>query len=303
MDGHRFDAIAKQLASRISRRSALRRGGIGLAALGFGGGNATGRARAAQDLPICSDPSRPGVGCACATGTQDPCGDTTLVCCKNDPDGPPGGPGTCTPASVGWQPLGPSPTAAPSSPCSQRGCRCNGGVEGACDDGLTCCPDNSGLPGGPGRCVREGRCNRGACTDEGCDCHAGVAGACDDGLVCCADDPSQTGGPGRCEAEQVCFAHQCQATTNPCPSACSAGDFCHRCCSGYCGNDGHCAAPPCSGEGCECTTGTENPCDAGLVCCANGGLPGGPGTCTDEASCDGDAVGEEAVGADATPSS
>lgn len=39
-------------------------------------------------------------------------------------------------------------------------------------------------------------------------------------------------------------------------------------------------AAPCTGEGCECITGTANPCDDGLVCCPDGpNLPGRPGTC------------------------
>ena len=79
---------------------------------------ATAAAPTATALPVCTDPSRPGVGCACSTGTQNPCGDTTLVCCANDPNAAPGAPGTCTPSSVGCQPLGPTPTLEPSPPHS-----------------------------------------------------------------------------------------------------------------------------------------------------------------------------------------
>lgn len=284
MDGHRLDAIARRLAGRLSRRRVFGRGGAGLTAAVIGALGFARAGRAGQELPVCTDPDRPGVGCACTTGTANPCGETTLLCCQNDPNQAPGGPGTCTPASVGCNPTGP---AGPRRPCTSRGCRCDGGVENACDDPLVCCPDNPGLPGGPGRCVHQQRCNPpGPCTSEGCACHSGARGACDGDLVCCADDPSQPGGPGRCEAEQVCFNNQCQATTNPCPSACASGTNCSTCCSGYCGNDGHCATPPCSGQGCECVTGTANPCDAGLVCCPNNpGIAGGPGTCVGEASC------------------
>jgi hypothetical protein len=43
---------------------------------------------------------------------------------------------------------------------------------------------------------------------------------------------------------------------------------------------------PCTGEGCDCATGTESPCDEGLVCCPNeGSEPGGPGTCRAEEDC------------------
>ena len=64
--------------------------------------------------PVCTDPSRPGVGCACTTGTQNPCGDTTLLCCASDANAAPGAPGTCTPSSVGCNPLGPTPTPLPA---------------------------------------------------------------------------------------------------------------------------------------------------------------------------------------------
>ena len=167
------------------------------------------------------------------------------------------------------------------------------GFQGNCDAGLTCCPDNPGLLGGPGRFMREGRCNPQdqGCTGEGCACNTGVQGACDDGLVCCADDPSLAGGHGRCEEESVCFGQQCQATTNPCPSACAAGEYCQGCCSGYCGDDDHCGTPPCTGVGCECTSGVEGACDDGLVCCQSqmggGPVPGGPGMCATQDGCGG----------------
>ena len=298
MDGEQFDCLARALGDRQSRRAALRRSGAGIAASVFAMlGLSTGRA-APRVQEVCTDPSRPGVGCDCTTGTQDPCGDTTLLCCANDPNGPPGGPGTCTPSSVGCDPLGP-----PSAPCTSRGCRCNGGVQGSCDDGLTCCPDNPGLPGGPGRCVRQDACNLQGCTGEGCSCDSGTDGACDAGLICCADDASTPGGPGRCEAEDICLAHQCQATTNPCPSSCAAGEFCHGCCSGYCGSDDHCGAAPCTGVGCECTAGVEGSCSDGLVCCQSQmnapNAPGGPGMCATPDGC-GDG-GETAGEAQATP--
>ncbi|HEU0114280.1 MAG TPA: hypothetical protein VFQ80_06380 [Thermomicrobiales bacterium] len=304
-------------------------------------------------LPVCTDPARPGVGCACITGTLNPCGQTTLVCCKNDPNGPPGAPGTCTPASVGCSPLGPTPTptaeaactdvgcpctagvegtcapglvccqsqmTAPNYPggpgmcatqdgcgggeppvCRTAGCRCNGGVQDACEADLLCCPDDPGVPGGPGRCAASDQCNQNGCTGAGCGCLSGVQGACDDGLICCADDPSLPGGPGRCQDEATCLANQCQATTNPCPSACGPGAYCAGCCSGYCGADGHCGSPPCSGIGCECMAGVEGACDAGLVCCQsqmNGGVPGGPGQCAAPDACGG--AGASAPAADTT---
>jgi hypothetical protein len=61
----------------------------------------------------------------------------------------------------------------------------------------------------------------------------------------------------------------------------------HRLLLGYCGADGFCGAARCGDQGCECTTGTENPCNNGLVCCPNtSGVAGGPGTCVAASACD-----------------
>ena len=126
---------------------------------------ATAAAPTATALPVCTDPSRPGVGCACTTGTQNPCGDTTLVCCANDANAAPGAPGTCTPDSVGCEPLGPTPTPEPSpTPCTEIGCPCTAGVEGTCADGLVCCQSQMGgdnVPGGPGMCAAADACGDG----------------------------------------------------------------------------------------------------------------------------------------------
>ncbi len=298
MDAERFDAFARSLSGRLTRRIALRSASAGALAGVFSvaRGAVFAQAPTPTPLPVCTDPSRPGVGCPCTTGTQQPCGDNTLQCCANDANAAPGAPGICTPSSVGCNPLG------PSSSCTSQGCRCDGGTEDACDADLICCPDNPGIAGGPGRCVRPQHCNPADCTGEGCSCHSGTQGACDNGLVCCADDSSVAGSPGRCEAEDVCFGHQCQATTNPCPSACSASTFCKDCCSGYCGAGSHCGAAPCSGVGCECTAGVEGSCSDGLVCCQSQmtapNAPGGPGMCATPDGCGG---GDGSVAAQATP--
>ena len=122
----------------------------------------------ATALPVCTDPDRPGVGCACTTGTQNPCGDTTLVCCA--PAGsPPGAPGTCTPSSVGCDAANPTPEP---TPCTDIGCPCTAGVEGTCADGLVCCQSQMGgdnVPGGPGQCAAAD-----ACGDGGDDAGAGA---------------------------------------------------------------------------------------------------------------------------------
>jgi hypothetical protein len=67
---------------------------------------------------------------------------------------------------------GPAPTEAPTevppteapateAPCTGIGCTCNGGVEGACDDGLVCCQSQMGggpIPGGEGMCAAADAC-------------------------------------------------------------------------------------------------------------------------------------------------
>ncbi len=50
--------------------------------------------------------------------------------------------------------------------------------------------------------------------------------------------------------------------------------------------------PPAPAEGCDCTTGTQSPCDAGLICCGTTGTPGGPGTCQTEAACNPPCTGQ-----------
>lgn len=292
VDAERFDAFARSLAGRLSRRMAVRGGIAGVLSGILAAREHSGVAAQATPtpLPVCTDPSRPGVGCPCITGTREPCGPTTLVCCKNDPDGPPGSPGTCTSSMVGCNPMGPQ---TPS--CSSHGCRCNGGVENACDAGLICCPDRPDLPGGPGRCVKDEHCNQTDCQDAGCLCQSGTRDGCTNGLVCCAHDSSAAGGPGRCEEETVCFSQQCQATTNPCPSNCPPGQYCEDCCSGYCGAEGHCAPPRCEGIGCPCRGGVAGDCSPGLVCCQSEmtapNEPGGPGMCAAPEGCgDGEAT-------------
>lgn len=139
-------------------------------------------------------------GCGCITGTQNPCDSERLTCCATTDKM--GGPGVCLttettcPGAAPAAPTAVPPTAVPPTEvpaCTGEGCACNGGVQGACDDGLVCCGVTT--PGGPGTCMTEAECNP-PCTGEGCVCTAGTQGACDSGLDCCgADTP---GGQGTC---------------------------------------------------------------------------------------------------------
>jgi heme-degrading monooxygenase HmoA len=126
-----------------------------------------------------------------------------------------------------------------------------------------------------------------ACTTQGCVCTTGTRRACDRGLVCCPTTDT-LGGPGICQPREVCNPNDCPENGEACPATCNTGDSCPGCCSGYCNVDDVCAdppEPPCTGERCDCTTGTQNPCDTGLICCGTTGTPGGPGTCQTEAEC------------------
>jgi hypothetical protein len=71
---------------------------------------------------------------------------------------------------------GPAPTAVPTATptvpatpeaCTGIGCNCNGGVEGACDEGLVCCQSQMGggpVPGGAGMCAAADACGDGGAT-------------------------------------------------------------------------------------------------------------------------------------------
>jgi hypothetical protein len=126
-----------------------------------------------------------------------------------------------------------------------------------------------------------------ACTAQGCVCATGTQAPCDDGLVCCPTTDLM-GGPGVCQTEAVCYPDECRENGRACHRSCGTTDACPSCCSNYCNGDGVCEdePEPCTGDGCACTTGTQSPCDSGLICCGTTGTPGGPGICASEAACD-----------------
>jgi hypothetical protein len=124
------------------------------------------------------------------------------------------------------------------------------------------------------------------CAEDGCRCQASVPGSCIAGLVCCADNPNLPGGPGTCVPPSLCYGGLCSGDGVACPPTCARGANCLGCCAGYCGFDGACGPGPCRSAGCDCITGTLNPCDEGLACCPTiEGLPGGPGICAPRGIC------------------
>jgi hypothetical protein len=230
-------------------------------------------------------------GCGCITGTENPCDSERLTCCATTTNM--GGPGICLTNETtcpGTMPAEPTATAAPAqptattAPCTSEGCDCNGGVQGACDEGLVCCGVT--VPGGPGTCMTEDECEGPTavppCTGEGCDCTAGTEGACDDGLECCG--ASQPGGTGTCMDSCPCTSDGCACTTGEegnCDDGlvCCAADMTDPGSPGTCMDV--CDSSDCNGqEGCPCTAGTEDACNDGLECCG-ADTPGGQGTCQD----------------------
>jgi hypothetical protein len=125
MDGERFDAVARSLASRLSRRGSLRRLIAAAGAL-----LALGRPAASEAGFNCNY-----IGCGCATGTLHPCVDP-LVCCPSSP-GLPGGAGVCSNASDCY------------GPCAASGDFCTG----SCNWGDTCPECCSGYCGMYGSCA------------------------------------------------------------------------------------------------------------------------------------------------------
>ena len=75
----------------------------------------------------CADPAEPLRGCSCHTGTADPCGADSLLCCATTTTL--GGPGICTPDRLGCEPVG---------TCTDKGGHCHHDDE--CCDAL-CCVD------------------------------------------------------------------------------------------------------------------------------------------------------------------
>ncbi|MCB1694320.1 MAG: hypothetical protein KDI19_16220, partial [Pseudomonadales bacterium] len=93
MDGQKFDKIARSFATGIDRRTLLKV---------FGGATAAGVIGVSMtDVPSALAQTE---GDACNLGTENPCGETTLVCCATSESyGIPGGEGVCTSGMTGCQ--------------------------------------------------------------------------------------------------------------------------------------------------------------------------------------------------------
>jgi hypothetical protein len=278
VDNQRFDRISRLIAKSASRREALK----GIAALIGGGaiatvaGNGIARAQETGDVPpggdctdgsdcttglcneggicYCVNPDEPLNGCPCTTGTDDPCGAGTLLCCPTSDE--PGGPGICTRDSIGCNPTG----------------ECTSDPGGSCESDADCCQ---------GSCSEEGVCY---CEDPsrpwiGCSCNSGTESPCGGGTTLCCPSTDEPGAAGICTSDSV----GCNPT-GECTS--DAGGSCETdadCCEGSCSDDGvcYCLDPAEPQRGCACITGTEAPCGSDtLLCCPTTDQPGGPGICT-----------------------
>jgi hypothetical protein len=167
----------------------------------------------------------------------------------------------------------PAPTAAPAAPTAAAPATGPAPTSGPAPTAAPTAVPPTAQPSPP------------ACTAQGCVCTTGTQNPCDSGLVCCPTTVA-IGGPGVCQTDAVCYPNGCTSDGGACDTTCTWGDACPNCCSTFCNSAGQCdEVPPCTGEGCTCTTGTQSPCDSGLVCCGTTGTPGGPGTCMTDAEC------------------
>ncbi len=173
MDHERFDVLTKRFSRGGSRREVLdnlARGALALAAARFGLGSGSAEARQCRDY-----------GCSCNGGEYRSCrGD--LICCPYS-FGLPGGLGQCLTEDdcYGPQCINSGDSCAPYCGwgsscgdccsgycgdygvcdiprCTGAGCACDTGTYLPCDFGLSCCPLQTGIYGGPGICAPDNSC-------------------------------------------------------------------------------------------------------------------------------------------------
>jgi hypothetical protein len=280
MESSRFDALAKLVAARPSRRSLLRMLG------GLAGGALMTRAAAPAAAVECP------AGCCPCPGCQGGC-----LCC------PDGGRACCAPGHFGCQ--NPATTCCtdadcPGGTCQGDGtCSCPSSRPHRCPDGT--CVDTGYDPNNCGGCgvrCRSGEsCCAGACVFcpagancyyQQCPCPADRPTVCDN---ICVDTKKGLGGffCGGCDALpcllfQQCCAGQCTTTEfnhdncGGCGIVCGAGE---TCCLGRCvvtaTDDANCG-------GCGVVCPPDRACVASGCTCVHG-LVGCPdGTCRDVSS-------------------
>jgi|SRR5579884_4238954 len=296
MNPVRFDALARGLAARPTRRQLLR----GLAA-GLSGARLGGAGAAAQDCKA--------DGQACKKDSQ---------CCSGLCPGGPGTGGTahsgavcCTPeraATTCAGKCGPTPnncgqgvdcTALCTGCC--RGDACVAGTTtAACGGGgASCVACPAGTVCHPVSCL-DGQCAPGTilnCCTQDSDCHSldpCQRPTCDTQTNTCGTTPVANGQPGACPTGEVCCGGSCTDTQTDaancggCGVACQANTPCSGgaagcCLTGQCGGGiclgttptcGSCATPTCdpqSGAICVSHCAPPDACHTGGTCLASGG--------------------------------
>lgn len=207
MDGNEFDAQARSLADRGTRRGLLRTGLV-LAGAALGLRNGAG---------VDAATGRRQVGSPCVTNSN----------CIT---------GVCGPAGVRWkecQCVSASDCPAPANPCAVAAC-----VSGACGEA----PRNAGTVCRP---ATDACSAATTCTGQSTICPAGVA-ACAIGETCCGttcvdvqSDEANCGSCGStCAGGETCCGGACvdvqgvEANCGGCGITCAAGS---TCCGGTCG--------------------------------------------------------------------
>ena len=246
MDGHRFDALVRSLASGTSRRGVLK----GILGIGAGAAAARGEVEAARrptptPKPVtCSSPKvLSGGQCVCPGGTSscgpDCCPIGQAECCDN----------ACCYGECFGEEL--------CCPAARQFCAVSGEC---CAEGWRCCPGFGCIP--PGGCCDIGECEARACHNMEC----GPNHTCDYTFNCSLDDD--------CCPDDPCYDGWCQEN-----GACGEIIFDCRldggeiCCGGRtCLPDGSC----CLGEYCEIT---EECCGEFERCCPRFGCIPTEGCC------------------------
>jgi hypothetical protein len=102
----------------------------------------------------------------------------------------------------------------------------------------------------------------------GCGCQTGTEDACNSERLVCCPTTDRMGGPGICLTAQTTCPEALPPEPEPTVAPATPTPD-----------------PDCTGEGCDCITGTDGACDDGLVCCSLADTPGGAGVCRTEDAC------------------
>jgi hypothetical protein len=185
-------------------------------------------------------------------------------------------------------------TAGPGDPCHSDSqclgadaplvCAWNGY---GCDGQLNCCTYEGSRCGSDAACCGLASCIGGFCSSAGSASagNGGIAnanaqgGTVSIGTINSGGNAGNAIGVGNTRGNVSVSGGAVSNTTDI--SASAGGGTAIANASGGSGNIAGGGSPSgCTGRGCACTTGTFNPCDAGLQCCAiYPGVPGGAGVC------------------------